>query len=138
MQRTVLAILTCVAAFAQTAELHSHQKLSPTLWMQTSEEWRGLAAQSFRLATTLLDQALRDKRWTALDQTGDYRKLPPAVILDVDETVLDNTPSQAREVKQDRSFEIEEWTKWVNEAAAVPIPGAVEFCRYAATKKVAV
>jgi acid phosphatase len=138
MIRTVLAMLAASAIFAQTSELPANQKLIPTLWVQTSEEWRGLAAQSFRLATLMLDQALRNKRWTAVDQTGDYRKLPPAVILDADETVLDNSPSQAREVKQGRGFEPAEWNKWVLESGAAAIPGAVEFCQYAASKKVAV
>ena len=40
-------------------------------------------------------EALKEKKWTAaIEQTGEYKKLPPAVVLDVDETVLDNSPKQ--------------------------------------------
>jgi acid phosphatase len=137
MFRSLFAILCCATAWAQTAEPPSHQKLIPTLWAQTSEEWRGLTAQCYRLAALMLDQALREKRWTAMVQAGDFRKLPPAVILDIDETVMDNSPSQAREVKQGRGFDPSEWMKWVSESGAAAIPGAVEFCRYAASRKVA-
>ena len=123
----------------QAAESPAHQKLIPTLWVQTSEEWRAAALQSFRLATHLLDQALRDKKWTAaVEQQGNYRKLPPAVVLDIDETVLDNSPSQAREVHRGSAFEPTAWSQWVSESAATAIPGAPEFCRYAVSRKVAV
>jgi acid phosphatase len=90
------------------------------------------------LAALMLDRALADRRWTAAGQQGDYRRLPPAVVLDVDETVLDNSPNQAREVLQGRGFDPAEWQKWVAERAATAIPGAVEFCRYAASRKVTV
>jgi acid phosphatase len=109
------------------------------LWVQTSEEWRAVAAQSFRLAELLLEKARKDKRWSAaVEQTGDARKLPPAVVLDIDETALDNSPAQAREVQQNRAFEPAAWTQWVNESAAAIIPGAVEFCRHATSRKVTV
>jgi acid phosphatase len=67
--------------------------LNAVLWVQTSVEYRANSLQAYALAGRLLDDALADPRWTAaLEQTGgDYRDLPPAVIVDVDETVLDNS-----------------------------------------------
>lgn len=142
MTRKVLlfALLWQLAAPAQQfAEPAVHPKLIPTLWVQTSEEWRAVCVQSFRLAAHLLDQALRDKKWTAaVEQQGKYRRLPPAVVLDIDETVLDNSPSQAREVRRGGPFEATAWAQWVSESAARPVPGALEFCRYAATRNVAI
>jgi acid phosphatase len=135
----IVSCFYCAAGLGQPADLPAHQKLIPALWVQTSEEWRAVAQQSYRLAASLLDQGLKNKRWSAaIEQQGDFRKLPPAVVLDIDETVLDNSPSQAREVKENRSFNQADWTKWVSESAAGVIPGASEFCRYAASRKVAV
>jgi 5'-nucleotidase (lipoprotein e(P4) family) len=126
-------------AAAQQSEPAAHPKLLSTLWVQTSEEWRGLTAQAYRQAAAILDRALKNKKWTAaLEQQPGYGKLPPAVILDIDETVLDNSPSQAREVKQGRTFDPVSWDKWVQEGVASAIPGAAEFCRYAASRKVTV
>jgi hypothetical protein len=38
---------------------------------------------------------LADTNWTAYDQTGSYQNLPPAVIIDLDETAIDNSPYEA-------------------------------------------
>ena len=47
--------------------------------------------QAFDLAKIRLDEALADKTWTAAtEQTGDYQDKPAAVILDADETAIDN------------------------------------------------
>ena len=87
----------------------------------------------------MLDRALKDKSWTAaLEQAGNYRKLPPAAVVDIDETVLDNAPYQASQVVAGVGFIPAQWTEWVMQAAAAPIPGAVEFCKYAASRGVQV
>jgi acid phosphatase len=87
----------------------------------------------------MLDEALSDRSWTAaLEQSGDFAELPPAVILDVDETVLDNSPHQARLIQKTEVFNSETWHAWCREAKALPIPGALEFTRYAADNGVTV
>jgi 5'-nucleotidase (lipoprotein e(P4) family) len=53
------------------------------------------------------------------------------VVLDIDETVLDNSPYQAWQVHENKPFNEQEWSRWVNLARAEPLPGAVEFTRYA-------
>jgi acid phosphatase len=117
----------------------SFEGLNPTLWVQTSVEYRGLASQSYLLARAKLDEALTDTAWTAaLEQTVDFANLPPAVILDVDETVLDNSPYQARLTIDGEPYAPPSWDEWVNESVAEPVPGALEFCQYAASKGVTV
>ena len=69
---------------------------------------------------------------------GDYRELPPAVILDLDETVLDNSPYQARLVRDNAVYSGASWESWVNEAAAPAIAGSVAFLRAAAARGVAI
>ena len=52
-----------------------------------------------------LEKALKDKNWTAALEQGDsYQEKPPAIILDVDETVLDNSIFQARSILNGTSY----------------------------------
>ncbi|MCC6539439.1 MAG: 5'-nucleotidase, lipoprotein e(P4) family [Bryobacterales bacterium] len=122
-------------------EIPVHEKLIPTLWVQTAVEWEGLCRQAFQQARAALDFALKKnkKHSAALEQpTGSFKKKKPAVILDIDETVLDNSPGQARQVLANAGFVPKDWAVWVNEAQAKAIPGAAEFCRYAASRGVTV
>lgn len=52
---------------------------------------------------------------------------PWAVILDADETVLDNSLYQLRRARQGQGYTSESWNAWVMEASAPPLPGAVDF-----------
>jgi acid phosphatase len=119
--------------------VETHELLNAVLWTQTSVEYRAVAIQSYRRAEEMLDRALEDPSWTAaLEQTGDLAGLPPAVILDVDETVLDNTPYEVRLIEQNLEYATDTWNAWCNEAAAIAVPGALEFTRYAARRGVTV
>jgi len=107
--------------------------------MQTALEYEASAAQAYRLATLQLDEALKDPAWTAaLEQTAPASALPPAVVLDIDETVLDNSPAQARQVRDNAPYSEEAWTRWVMEKRARAIPGAKAFTQYAVSKGVTV
>src|SRR5512139_58366 len=109
------------------------------VWFRTSVEYRAVTTQSYRLATLMLDRALADRTWTAaLEQAGDYGSKPTAVILDVDETVLDNSESEERNVREGTTYSEAGWAAWCNERKATPIPGALEFTRAAAAKGVTV
>lgn len=113
--------------------------LNATLWTQRSVEYDGIAWQAYVVARIMLERALEDPSWSAaLEQSDASAELPPAVILDVDETVLDNSPYQARLVLDEGVFERETWDAWVLESAAEAVPGALEFCQYAASRGVTV
>lgn len=106
--------------------------LDATLWMQTSAEYDAMSRQIWTAAERLLPEALADTSWSAaLEQEPGAGALPPAVIIDVDETVLDNSPYAARLIERDASFTEESWAEWVNEARARPVPGALAFVRRA-------
>lgn len=80
----------------------------------------------------MLDQALADKNWTAAtEQTGSFQALPPAVVLDIDETVLDNSVYQARLIANSEVYDEATWQLWCREASATAVPGALGFTRYA-------
>lgn len=121
--------------------LRTNENLNSVLWTQTSAEYAATAIQAYQGATVMLDRALADSTWTAaLEQLeqGDYHDLPPAVILDVDETVLDNSIYQARLVQHGAEFSRGSWQAWVREEKATPVPGALAFTQYADERGVAV
>jgi 5'-nucleotidase (lipoprotein e(P4) family) len=133
----ILLTLACsLPALAQTAATTATQpqadneyQTGAILWTQSSGEQRALAYQAFTLARMVLDRDLRMSRRSRMKR---------AVIVDVDETVLDNSRYQATLVKNRQPYEAKSWTDWVNQAKATAVPGAVEFLRYAASKGVRV
>jgi acid phosphatase len=134
------AIWTCSALSlcAQPAP-RNHEQLNATAWAQTAVEHDAICLQAYRQARLQLDRALKDRKWTAaLEQTGQFGRLPPAVILDVDETVLDNSHGQVRAIHKDVDWSPALWDEWVAEEAAPPLPGAVEFTQYAHSRGVTV
>ena len=98
--------------------------------MQTAIEYRANCLTVYALAKTRLDEALADKTWTAYDQTGNYQNLPPAVIIDLDETAIDNPAHDAGLVVTGADFDPKTWDNWTRAEQAKAIPGAVEFTKY--------
>jgi acid phosphatase len=117
----------------------THEKLNAVLWVRTSGEWAASAYQAYALAGTRLDQALepQNKGWTAaVEQTGDFAGLPPAVVVDIDEAILDNSEFEATLIEGKGKFDLRFWKAWVRQEDAIPIPGAVEFTEHARARGV--
>ncbi|MDK2742878.1 MAG: hypothetical protein NDI90_08175 [Nitrospira sp. BO4] len=109
--------------------------------MQTSAEYRILAQQQYRAAELALDRALnsRDTTWSAaVEQEKPFADLPPAIIMDLDETVLDNTPLEASFILARKPFDRGEFKNWTFRAEAPALPGALEFIRHAQNRGVTV
>ncbi len=120
--------LIFTACASQPAPLRPHDRLHAVLYQQHSAEYQALCLQVFRNATEHLAAALKDPQWSAeLSQTGDLNGLPPAVILDIDETVLDNSPYFGQMILNDEEFDLKQWNRWVVSARAGLVPGAGEF-----------
>ena len=139
----LLALATTAALPAATVraqEAPPHDLLLATLWTQRAVEYKANALTVFALARLRLDEALADKAWTAApnEQKGDFAALPPAVVLDVDETVLDNSLYQAWMMKNNQTFNVKSWNLFCADQVSRAIPGAVEFTRYADSKGVKV
>ena len=98
------------------------------LWQQSSGERRALSYQAFALARMMLDRDLRMNR---------RLRKPRAVIVDLDETILDNSPYEGALLKRRVNYP-DGWTEWVNRAEAAAVPGALEFLNYAASRGVRV
>ncbi|RYX85685.1 hypothetical protein EON83_04930 [bacterium] len=125
------------ATVAPTTPLIGNEGLTATAWVQSSAEAKIAARQAYRMATRQLDVALKDKNWSAaLEQGPSFKKLPPAIILDLDETVLDNSPLFARMARDNVTYTDEGWLKWTAEGNATAIEGAVKFLNYANNKGV--
>lgn len=122
------------------APIPADDNLNATLWMQRSVEYAGSTESAFALAKIRLNEALKDTGWTAApaEQTGKFSALPPAIICDVDETLLDNSAYQAWNVTAGTTFSNETWSKFVAAKISTAVPGAVEFANYAASKGVTV
>jgi len=135
-----LAVLMALAGPVAAQEPPANDGLNAALWLQRSVEFKGTALTAYALATIRLDQALADGKWTAApgEQTGAYETLPPAVILDLDETALDNSGYQSWLVSSGNAFSPKTWTAFVNSQTSTPVPGALEFCKYAESKGVKV
>lgn len=134
----LLVMLAAMAACATAPERrNTHEGLNSTLWMQTSAEYRVLAAQAYHRAEAIVEKALADPAWTAAIEQArqDLQNLPPAIIVDIDETVLDNSCFQAQLALEQQRFSEPLWESWVKAASAESIPGAQEFLAWAAEQK---
>ena len=101
-------------------QLRSRENTMSTLWYQKSDEAKALYLQGYNVATNRLKELLQkptDK--------------PYSIVLDLDETVLDNSPYQVQNVKDGTAFNPKDWDVWVKKAAAKAVPGAKDFLQYA-------
>ncbi len=113
---------------------YQKQSLLAVLFKRTSAEYKANTFQAYASAQRNIDEALADKSWTALlNQKRGYQSLPPAVILDIDETVLDNSEHQVRSIKNGTNYPVG-WKEWVSEESAGALPGVKEYLSYADSK----
>jgi 5'-nucleotidase (lipoprotein e(P4) family) len=87
-------------------------------WVRTAAEHRAVFVQTYRMATARLRELAAGR------QPGSW-----AVILDADETVLDNSEYQRRIMERGERYDVRTWNAWVREAAADSLPGAAAFIR---------
>ncbi|HKK46180.1 MAG TPA: HAD family acid phosphatase [Balneolaceae bacterium] len=136
----ILFSIVGFSACSTSSPVLQNPTTSATLWTQNSAEYEALTTSIYQNALSNLGLALEDSYWTAYpnQKSDNLRKLPPAVVLDVDETVLDNSAFQARMIKHNKSFDPKAWNHWVMEANADAVPGALAFTKIAAQKGITV
>ena len=87
-------------------------------WMQQSGEYRALAYQAFNAAKA------------AFDAASPANGMKKAVVVDLDETMIDNSAEGASRLLEHKGFSPATWTTWCEAEQARAIPGAVEFANY--------
>jgi 5'-nucleotidase (lipoprotein e(P4) family) len=92
-------------------------------WVQQSGEYTALAYQAFNSAKVIFDQAQSKKIEN------------PAVVVDIDETILDNSPYQAGLINTNNQFSSNSWNEWIIAEKATATPGAVDFVNYVNSHK---
>jgi 5'-nucleotidase (lipoprotein e(P4) family) len=115
--------------------------LNATLWTQLSAEHDAVTEEIYAVARRQLLHALHDPKLDALprgERKGSVAGLKPAVILDVDETVFDNSAYEARLIKDHGEYDEYTWSQWCKEMRAPPIAGALAYTRFAAAHGVRV
>ena len=122
-----IVITSCNTTDKKVQDQSSNDHLvMATLWFQRASECRALYYQAFNLAKLSLDKQLA---------SADNSKLK-AVVVDIDETVLDNSPFETNSIRTGKAFTSQAWKEWVTMAKAAPTPGSLEFLKYAQSKGV--
>ncbi|WP_373543062.1 5'-nucleotidase, lipoprotein e(P4) family [Chamaesiphon sp.] len=101
-----------------TQQQLNEQSVLALNWVQQSGEYAALTHQAFNTARTIFDYVRSQK----------IRNL--AVIVDIDETVLDNSRYQAGLIDSNNRFNSSSWNQWIAAKQAVAVPGSVEFVNY--------
>ena len=114
-------------------------------WLQTSAEYEALCRQTYNVATQVLEEKMRTNDYVRVNgklceetfyqlEDGTYAKLyqPLAVVLDIDETVVDNSGIEAWCLLHKEPYNDLTWTGWCTyqgevASACKEVPGAVAF-----------
>jgi acid phosphatase len=135
----LLPALLLLAACAAPEPVPDRSALDAVVFMRTAAERDALCLQAFAAARSALGRALADTSWTAcLEQAGPFAHKPPAVIADVDDTLLDTSSFETRALFEGWEFDNATFARWAEAADAPALPGAAEFLRDAAARGVTV
>ena len=97
------------------------------LYQQRAAEYKALCFQAYNIARLRLDQQLQVRS-----------KTPLAIITDIDETVLDNSPFFSKLAREGKVYSDSSWIKWTAEIKCDTIPGALRFFKYASAKGITI
>ena len=106
-------------ALKQKQQYQAETETMGLLWMRTSAEYRALAYQGYNVAMNAVKMAVTDPS---------HQRKPLAIVLDADETVVDNTKLMGESiVNGNGSFDAPWWRQAVHQGKSQAMPGAVEF-----------
>src|SRR5690554_416194 len=102
-------------------------KVYSALWQQNAGEFQALCYQAYNLAKNIVTEKAKQNHLR-----------PIAIVTDIDETILDNSPYAVTQALQGKEFDQKTWLEWTSKGEAIPYPGAVDFFNYAASKNITV
>ena len=115
-----LFVLFLASFFGKGGLFGEDQKLpNDVRWMRDSQEYQNLCLQIYRQAEEKISQQAKQEQGNL------------AVVIDLDETVLDNSQYQVERLKLGLGFTQESWSAWVNREEAGLVPGAKAFLQRA-------
>jgi 5'-nucleotidase (lipoprotein e(P4) family) len=131
MRRLVIAVICLLLPFGLMAQDTASNAgfrdyTTAVLWQQHSGEYRALAFQAYNFAHLSL--------MARLAEVNNGKK--NCVVVDVDETVLDNSPFQGYEIQNNKSYDQKDWLNWTSKGIADTVPGATGFLKFAAGRGV--
>lgn len=134
---TVFLLLITVAACktqkpatvtsASKTALVTQGPLWGAVWQQKASEYRALCFQAYNTARFQLDLILQQPH-----------SKPLAVVTDIDETILDNSPYQVHIAAANQEYSDKTWIEWTRRIDCDTVPGGLSFFQYAKSKGVAV
>lgn len=133
----LIAVITCLAcngskksvgtnAESLPSNVSLNGKVFTSLFQQRAAEYRALCLQGYNIART------------RIDNYASTTTLPKAIITDIDETVLDNSPYAIKQAYLGKEYDAVSWYDWTSKAADDTMPGAASFLAYVATKNIEV
>lgn len=131
----LLPILLLFAACSSTKNVVNNNGLSITnggkawasIWQQRAAEYKALCFQAYNIARFRVDEGVK--------KAGSK---PLAIVTDIDETLLDNSPYDAKRALQNQDYTDATWKEWTDKAVADTVPGAPAFFKYAASKGITI
>lgn len=129
----VISFTSCVSKKINTtvgesdATKISYAPLWGAVYMQKASEYKALCLQAYNIAFEKLDSYVRQSS-----------SKPFAVITDIDETVLDNSPYTVHQALKAAQYSDDSWKEWTAKTDCDTVPGALSFFKYASSKNVEV
>lgn len=109
-------LLIATGCATRAPERVSNQSTQAVIWLQNAGEYEALCYQAFNTAKDAVDQVKQTEPW--------------AVVVDLDETMVDNSPYAAWLLLNQKSYQPDTWAAWCEAAEAPAIPGALEFAHH--------
>jgi 5'-nucleotidase (lipoprotein e(P4) family) len=110
-----------ISTSSSTRSLSADGKLWSSLFHQKAAEYKALCIQAYNIALLRLDEALKQPS-----------SKPRAIITDIDETFLDNSPYAVHQALQGKDYDPASWNEWSAKGTADTLTGALSFFNYAA------
>jgi 5'-nucleotidase (lipoprotein e(P4) family) len=128
---SLLALTACTTTkkVANTSSVSTvnNGKVWASVWQQRSAEYKALCFQAYNTARWHLNEVLKQPAGK-----------PLAIVTDIDETVLDNSPHDAQRAIHNQDYDLAAWKAWTAKAACDTVAGAPSFFKYAASKGVTI
>jgi 5'-nucleotidase (lipoprotein e(P4) family) len=122
-----ILLMACSGPKHASTSLVTDGKLWSSLFQQKAAEYKALCIQAYNIARLRIDDALKQSF-----------SRPMAIISDIDETFLDNSPYAVHQALQEKDYDANAWNEWTSKGMADTLAGALSFFNYAATHNIEV